>query len=87
MFAFVATNQSSNPDSTKFYGWKGWCIMNERETEYGKAAVYDISGRLISIQNISPASVNAFNVTYHEAYIVKVDMPTDNVVKKLSISK
>ncbi len=55
--------------------------------EYGKAYVYDITGRLIAIQNISPASVNAFNVTYHEAYIVKVDMPTDNVVKKLSISK
>lgn len=56
-------------------------------SEYGKAYVYDIAGRLIATQNISPASVNAFNVTYHEAYIVKVDMPTDNVVKKLSISK
>lgn len=56
-------------------------------TEYGKVSVYDIAGRLIGTQNITPSSVNAFNVAYHEAYIVKVEMPTDNVIKKLAISK
>jgi hypothetical protein len=53
--------------------------------EHGLAHVFDIAGRKIATQAIAPNSVSAFNVSYHEAYIVKADMLTENTIKKIII--
>lgn len=81
-----ASEEIENTNITVFNSQNTIYVRNTGN-EYGKAYVYDIAGRKIASQRIAPTSVNAFNVTYHEAYIVKIEMPTENTIKKLSINK